>query len=85
MLVDLLAELVGHPVQRVGDLVDDLFEEMGDIVDAIAAFEHAPRRIRRAQRLMAAADQQMLGHGEAQERGLLRRASMSRTRSENTP
>ncbi|MEY9130279.1 hypothetical protein ACVIWV_003827 [Bradyrhizobium diazoefficiens] len=47
---------------------------MGDVVDAVAAFEHPARRIRRAQRLMAAADQQVLGHGEAQERGLLRGA-----------
>ncbi|MET4327406.1 hypothetical protein ABIB80_003232 [Bradyrhizobium sp. i1.15.2] len=48
---------------------------MGDIVDAVAAFEHPPCRIRRAQSLMAAADQEPLGHGEAQERGLLRRAA----------
>ena len=73
-VVDLLAELVGHPVQRVGDLVDDLFQQMGDVVDAVAAFEHPARRIGRAQRLMAAADQKLLGHREAQERGLFRRA-----------
>lgn len=47
---------------------------MGDVVDAVAAFEHAARRIGRAQRLMPAADEKMLGHGETQERGLLRRA-----------
>ena len=71
--VDLLAELVGHPIKRVGDLVDDLLQQMRDVVDAIASFEHAARGVGRAQRLVAAADQQVLGHGEAQEGGLFRR------------
>jgi hypothetical protein len=70
--IDLGADAVRHPVHGVGDFVDELFQKRGDVLDAIAALEHAARRIGGAERLLASADQEMLGHRKAQEAGFLR-------------
>jgi hypothetical protein len=69
--VDFGADLVGHAVHGVGDLVDDLFQKRCDGFDAMAALEHAPRRVDGAQRLVTAADQQPLGHRKAQKSSFL--------------
>jgi len=70
-IVDPGADLVGDPVHGIGDLVDDLLQQRGNGFDAVATFKHAAGGIDRAQRLMAAADQQPLGHREPKESGLL--------------
>jgi len=70
-VVDLGADLVGHAVHGVRNLIDNLLQKRCNGFDAMAALEHATRRIDGTQRLVTAADQQPLGHREAKKPGFL--------------
>jgi hypothetical protein len=72
-VVDLGADLVGHPVHGVSDLVDDLFQQCRDGLHPMPALQDAAGRIDSAKRLVAAADQQTFGHRKAKKSGFLGR------------
>ena len=56
-------------------MVDDVLEQRGDVFDAVARLERAAGGVHRAQRMMPAADQDLLGHGEAEVPGIFGRLS----------
>ena len=72
-LVEGLRHTVGDAVHGVGDMFDDRLQQRGGAFDAMARLERATGGVDGAQRVMPAADQDLLGHGEAEISGILRR------------
>jgi hypothetical protein len=66
-LIDLGRKLIGKVVDRVSHGLEDELEQSGDLRQASPALQQSLPRLRaRPERAVAAADQQPLGHDEAQ-------------------
>ena len=72
-LVEGLRHPIGEAIHGVGDMFDDGLQQRSGAFDAMAGFERAAGGIDRAQRMMPAADQDFLGHDEAEIAGILGR------------
>ncbi len=72
-LVKRLRHAIGDAVHGVGDVLDDGLQQRRGAFDPMAGLERAAGGVDRAQRVMAAADQDLLGHDEAEISGILGR------------
>ena len=72
-LVERPLQPLGNAVHGIGDMLDDGLQQRRHAFDAMAGFERAAGGVDRAQRMMPAADQEPLGHGEAEVAGVFGR------------
>jgi hypothetical protein len=72
-LIEGLRHAIGDAIHGVGDMFDDCLQQRSGAFDSAARLERAAGGVDRAQRMMAAANQDLLGHDEAEISGILGR------------
>ena len=70
-LIEGLRHAIGDAIHGVGDMFDDCLQQRSGAFDSAARLERAAGGVDRAQRMMAAANQDLFGHDEAEISGIL--------------
>ena len=75
--IEVVGEAVGIALDGFDHVLDDRLEQLGDCSDLAAAAQRPAGRLKRVQAVAAAADEELLRHGEMQEADFIDRAAKS--------